>query len=118
MSLILDKISKKYIKSEQSTVRPGDTVRVSLRIVEGSKERTQAFEGVCIARNRAGNASTITVRKISFQTGVERVFPINSPRVEKIEVLQRGRVRRSKLYYLRQLSGKKARIRAKNDYKK
>ncbi|HEY1100496.1 MAG TPA: 50S ribosomal protein L19 [Myxococcota bacterium] len=96
--------------------RPGDTIRVHLKILEGDKERVQAFEGVCIARRRGGNRGTITVRKISFGQGVERIFPINSPRIEKIDVLQRGRVRRAKLFYLRGLRGKKARIKAQQDF--
>jgi large subunit ribosomal protein L19 len=90
--------------------RPGDTIRVHFRILEGDKERTQVFEGVCICRRRGGNRGTITVRKHSFTHGVERIFPLMSPRIEKIDVLQRGRVRRSKIYYLRGLRGKKARI--------
>jgi large subunit ribosomal protein L19 len=96
--------------------RPGDTIRVHLKILEGDKERVQAFEGVCIARRRGGNRGTITVRKISFGQGVERIFPTSSPRIEKIDVLQRGRVRRAKLFYLRGLRGKKARIKAQQDF--
>lgn len=96
--------------------RPGDTIRVHLKILEGDKERVQAFEGVCIARRRGGNRGTITVRKISFGQGVERIFPTSSPRIEKIDVLQRGRVRRAKLFYLRSLRGKKARIKAQQDF--
>ena len=97
-------------------VRPGDTIRVHLKILEGDKERVQAFEGVCIARRRGGNRGTITVRKMSFGQGVERIFPTSSPRIEKLEVLQRGRVRRAKLFYLRGLRGKKARIKAQQDF--
>jgi large subunit ribosomal protein L19 len=89
---------------------PGDTVRVSLRVVEGERERIQAFEGVCIARRNAGINSSFTLRKISYGEGVERVFPLYSPRITAIEVVRRGVVRRAKLYYLRDRSGKSARI--------
>ncbi|MGE5146899.1 MAG: 50S ribosomal protein L19 [Candidatus Eiseniibacteriota bacterium] len=89
---------------------PGDTLRVNVKVVEGSRERIQAFEGVCIARKNAGLNSSFTVRKISYGEGVERVFPLFSPRVESIVVVRRGRVRRAKLYYLRGLTGKAARI--------
>ncbi|MBX6323364.1 MAG: 50S ribosomal protein L19 [Rhodospirillaceae bacterium] len=90
--------------------RPGDTVRVNVKVVEGSRERIQAFEGVCIARKNAGLQSSFTVRKISYGEGVERVFPLYSPRVASIEVVRRGDVRRAKLYYLRGRRGKSARI--------
>src|SRR6202048_1806968 len=89
---------------------PGDTVRVMVRVVEGERERVQAFEGVCIARKNAGINSNFTLRKISYGEGVERVFPLYSPRVTTIEVVRRGKVRRAKLYYLRGLTGKAARI--------
>ena len=89
---------------------PGDTLKVSLKVVEGTRERIQAFEGVCIARKNAGANSNFTVRKISYGEGVERVFPLYSPRIASIEVIRRGDVRRAKLYYLRDLRGKKARI--------
>ena len=91
--------------------RAGDTLKVHVRIREGEKERVQVFQGVCIRRHNDGLRSTITVRKISYGTGVERIFPIHSPRVETIEVVSRGRVRRARLYYLRKLRGKAARIR-------
>ena len=94
---------------------PGDTLRVSVRIVEGERERTQAFEGVCIARKSRGLHSSFAVRKISYGEGVERNFPLYSPAVAEIEVVRRGDVRRAKLYYLRGLSGKRARIREKQD---
>ena len=90
--------------------QPGDTVRVSLRVVEGERERVQAFEGVCIARRNAGINSNFTLRKISYGEGVERIFPLYSPRITAIEVIRRGVVRRAKLYYLRGLTGKRARI--------
>jgi large subunit ribosomal protein L19 len=89
---------------------PGDTVRVSLKVVEGERERVQAFEGVCIARKNAGLNSSFTLRKISYGEGVERIFPLYSPRISAIEVMRRGAVRRAKLYYLRGRTGKAARI--------
>lgn len=90
--------------------RPGDTVRVSVKVVEGERERVQAFEGVCIARRNAGLNSSFTLRKISYGEGVERVFPLYSPRITAMEVVRRGKVRRAKLYYLRGRTGKAARI--------
>lgn len=90
--------------------RPGDTLRVSVKVVEGERERVQAFEGVCIGRKNAGINSNFTLRKISYGEGVERVFPLYSPRITAIEVVRRGAVRRAKLYYLRELRGKAARI--------
>ncbi|MCZ6606015.1 MAG: 50S ribosomal protein L19 [Alphaproteobacteria bacterium] len=89
---------------------PGDTVRVNVKVVEGERERVQAYEGVCIGRKNAGINSSFTVRKISYGEGVERVFPLYSPRLESIEVIRRGKVRRAKLYYLRGRQGKSARI--------
>jgi large subunit ribosomal protein L19 len=89
---------------------PGDTVRVSVKVVEGERERIQAFEGVCIARKNAGINSNFTLRKISYGEGVERIFPLHSPRITAIEVVRRGVVRRAKLYYLRGRTGKRARI--------
>ena len=97
---------------------PGDTVRINVKVVEGARERIQAFEGVCIAIKRAGINSSFTVRKISYGEGVERVFPLHSPRIDSIEVLRRGRVRRAKLYYLRGLTGKRARIAEKQDHRR
>src|SRR5471032_3179397 len=91
----------------------GDTVRVNVKVVEGTRERVQAFEGVCIARRNAGVNSSFTVRKISYGEGVERVFPLYSPRLDSVELVRRGDVRRAKLYYLRKLTGKAARIREK-----
>ena len=90
---------------------PGDTLKVNVKVVEGSRERIQAYEGVVIARKNRGLNSSFTVRKISYNEGVERVFPLYSPRLDSIEVIRRGKVRRAKLYYLRDLSGKSARIR-------
>jgi len=89
---------------------PGDTVKVNVKVVEGTRERVQAFEGVCIARSGAALNAAFTVRKISYGEGVERVFPLYSPRIDSIEIVRRGKVRRAKLYYLRGLTGKKARI--------
>lgn len=89
---------------------PGDTLRVNVKVVEGTRERIQAFEGVCIARNNKAVNKAFTVRKISYGEGVERIFPLYSPRIDSIEVVRRGRVRRAKLYYLRGLTGKAARI--------
>ncbi len=94
---------------------PGDTLKVGVKIVEGTRERTQAFEGVCIARRNSGLNSSFTVRKVSYGEGVERVFPLYSPTVASIEILRRGDVRRAKLYYLRDRSGKSARISEKTD---
>lgn len=95
--------------------RAGDTLRVHVKVVEGTRERIQMFEGVCIARNSGGINANFTVRKISYGEGVERIFPLYSPRVDKIEVIRQGMVRRSKLYYLRELRGKKARIQERRD---
>ncbi len=96
---------------------PGDTVRVNVRVVEGNRERVQAFEGVCIAKKSAGINSAFTVRKLSYGEGVERVFPLFSPRIDSIEVVRRGRVRRAKLYYLRGRTGKAARISEKSVFR-
>jgi large subunit ribosomal protein L19 len=97
---------------------PGDTVRVNVKVVEGTRERIQAFEGVCIAVKRGGLNASFTVRKISYGEGVERVFPMYSPRIDSIEVMRRGRVRRAKLYYLRGRTGKRARIAEKVDHRR
>ena len=94
---------------------PGDTLRVSVRVVEGTRERLQAFEGVCIARKNRGLNSSFTVRKVSYGEGVERVFPIHSPNIDSIEVVRKGAVRRAKLYYLRGRTGKSARIAERRD---
>ena len=112
---ILDDIGKKQMDAslaERSIPEfgPGDTLKISTKVVEGSRERTQAFEGVCISRKNSGINSSFTVRKISYGEGVERVFPLYSPRVQSIEVIRRGAVRRAKLYYLRGRTGKSARI--------
>jgi large subunit ribosomal protein L19 len=105
-----EEISKLTAEREVPEFSAGDTLRVHVKVVEGTRERVQVFEGVCIARKNSGINSAFTVRKISYGEGVERVFPLYSPRIEKIEVIRRGAVRRAKLYYLRELRGKKARI--------
>ncbi len=103
-------IQQENLRTDLPTFRAGDTVRVNVRVREGDKERIQAFEGVCIARKNGGISETFTVRKISGGVGVERVFPLHSPMFASIELLRQGRVRRAKLYYLRNLRGKAARI--------
>jgi large subunit ribosomal protein L19 len=109
----LDKL-KSHAKIAEFDI--GDTVIVNVKVIEGSRERVQAYEGVCIARKNAGVNSSFTVRKISYGEGVERVFPLYSPRLESVELVRRGEVRRSKLYYLRNLRGKSARITERTDY--
>jgi large subunit ribosomal protein L19 len=108
-------LQQQGLREDIPTFQPGDTVRVSVRVREGDKERLQAFEGVCIGRRGAGVSETFTVRKISSGVGVERIFPLHSPNLADIKVVRRGRVRRAKLYYLRQLSGKAARIRERRE---
>jgi large subunit ribosomal protein L19 len=105
-----EQIAKLDAQREVPEFAPGDTVRVSMRVVEGTRERLQAYEGVVIARSGAGANASFTVRKISYGEGVERVFPLHSPRIASIEVVRRGQVRRAKLYYLRERRGKSARI--------
>ena len=111
--LIIDELEKPYMEKEVPDVNPGDTVKVFVRIVEGNKERIQAFEGTIIKKHGAGINKTITVRKIFQGVGVERVFLLHSPRIEKINVIRRGDVKRAKLYYLRERSGKATRIKEK-----
>jgi len=108
------KVANKYKRPEGPAIAPGDTVRVHVRIREGEKERVQAFEGTLIAEHNAGLGRTITVRKISFGHGVERIFPVHAPVIDKIELVRTGRVRRAKLYYLRALRGKAARLRERD----
>lgn len=108
---VIQKVFDERKRDDIPEMESGDTLRVHVRIREGEKERLQVFEGVLIARNNTGMSETITVRKISFSVGVERVFPLQSPVVAKIEVVRRARVRRAKLYYLRKLRGKAARLR-------
>jgi large subunit ribosomal protein L19 len=106
-----DLVEQSYLRKGIPSFRPGDTVKVHVRVVEGNRERVQVFQGVVIRRSGGGLRETFTVRKISFGVGVERTFPLHSPSIAKLEVAQRGHVRRAKLYYLRDLRGKKARIR-------
>ena len=113
MNPIITELEKEYTDREMPEINPGDTVKVFVRIIEGNKERTQAFEGTVIKKRGSLINKTITVRKVFQGIGVERVFAIYSPRIEKIQVLRRGDVRRSKLYYLRERSGKATRIREK-----
>lgn len=110
---IVKEITKKQLKSDIPSFNSGDTVRVYVRIIEGSRERVQMFEGVVIKRQGSGIGETYTVRKISNGVGVERTFPLHSPKVDRIEVVKRGKVRRNKLFYLRERSGKSARIKEK-----
>ena len=105
-----DLVEKSYLRKGLPQFRPGDTVKVHVRVVEGNRERVQVFQGVVIRRSGGGLRETFTVRKISFGVGVERTFPLHSPSIAKLEIAQRGHVRRAKLYYLRDLRGKKARI--------
>ncbi len=111
-------LAKLQERRETPEFAPGDTVRVNVKVTEGSRERVQAYEGVCIAIKRAGVNSSFTVRKISYGEGVERVFPLYSPRIDSIEVVRRGRVRRAKLYYLRERRGRAARIPEKVDHRR
>ena len=108
---LLTKVINRHKSENVAAFRPGDTVRVHVKIKEGEKERLQAFEGVVIARKNSGLGETVTVRKISFGQGVERIFPLHAPVIDKIEMVRTGRVRRAKLYYLRGLKGKAARLR-------
>lgn len=110
---ILDAVDAASLRDDIPSFRPGDTIKVNVKVVEGSRSRIQAFQGVVIARNGGGIRETFTVRKISFGVGVERTFPLHAPSVDSIEVITRGDVRRAKLYYLRSLRGKKAKIKEK-----
>ena len=110
---ILDSVDAASLRDDIPPFRPGDTVKVNVKVVEGNRSRIQAFQGVVIARNGGGVRETFTVRKISFGVGVERTFPVHAPTVDSIEVITRGDVRRAKLYYLRSLRGKKAKIKEK-----
>ena len=108
---VLDIVEKQQLRTDLPAFKPGDTLKVHVKIKEGDKERIQIFEGVCIGMKHGGNRATFTVRKISFGHGVERIFPLHSRTIDKVELLRSGRVRRAKLYYIRQLRGKAARIR-------
>ena len=118
MNPIVKDLNKETVNKELPALNPGDTVRVSVRIIEGNKERTQAFEGTIIKKRGSGVGKTITVRKTFQGVGVERVFPVFSPRIEKITVIRKGDVKRAKLYYLRERTGKATRIKEKIDLKK
>jgi large subunit ribosomal protein L19 len=107
---LLQTIAQENLRQDLPSFRPGDTLKVHVKVIEGTRERIQLFEGVVIKRRGGGISETFTVRKISYGVGVERTFPLNSPKIEKIEVARRGKVRRAKLYYLRSLRGKAARI--------
>ncbi len=109
----MDAIEQGVLRRDLPPFRSGDTVKVHVKVKEGEKERIQMFEGVVIRRRRGGASATFTVRKISYGVGVERIFPVESPTVEKVEIKSRGHVRRSRLYFLRDLKGKKARLRSK-----
>jgi large subunit ribosomal protein L19 len=106
----IDRIEAEQLRKDVPPFRPGDTVRVHVRVVEGDKERIQVFEGTVLGRSGGANRETFTVRKTSYGVGVERIFPVNSPRIERIEVTMRGAVRRAKLYYLRERFGRAARV--------
>ncbi len=110
MNSVIQKLEDRGLRKDLPAFRTGDTLRIQVKVVEGEKERLQQFEGVVIKINRGGNRATFTVRKVSYGIGVERIFPLHSPRIEKIQVLSRGKVRRAKLYYLRELAGKAARL--------
>ncbi|QSO49549.1 50S ribosomal protein L19 [Alicyclobacillus mengziensis] len=110
MNNLVRAVTEEQLRQDLPTFRPGDTVRVHVKVREGQRERIQVFEGIVIRRRGSGISETYTVRKISYGVGVERTFPVHSPKVDKIERMRRGKVRRAKLYYLRGLSGKAARI--------
>ncbi len=116
--MIIEGVEEKYMRKDLPEIHPGDTVRVYFKVKEGNKERIQPFEGIVIAIRGEGVKKTFTVRKISFGIGVERIFPYHSPLIEKIEIKQRGRVRRAKLYYLRGKVGKAAKVKALRNFKK
>jgi large subunit ribosomal protein L19 len=111
MTTVMEKIDQLYRRKDLPQFRPGDTVRVHVKIKEGEKERIQVFEGTVIRQRHGGSRSTFTVRKVSFGQGVERIFPMHSPMIDRLEVVRSARVRRAKLYYLRKLKGKAARMR-------
>ena len=113
---ILDSVDAASLKSDIPDFRAGDNVKVHVNIIEGNKSRIQVFQGVVIGRSNEGVRETFTVRKVSYQVGVERTFPVHSPNIDHIEVVTRGDVRRAKLYYLRELRGKKAKIKEKRDF--
>lgn len=107
---IIESIEKEYLKADVTNFNVGDTVKVFVKVVEGNRERLQAFEGIVISKKNGSVRESFTVRRVSFGVGIERTFPLHSPRIDHIEVVKKGRVRRAKLYYLRKLSGKAAKI--------
>ncbi len=115
---MLEMIERDHMRFDIPAIRIGDTVKVHVKIREGDKERIQIFEGLVIRSHKAKMGATVTVRKVSYGVGVERIFPIHSPQIDRIEILRRGRIRRSRLYYLRQRVGKAARIREKREQPK
>ena len=115
MHTAIAELEQAQIRSDIPDFRPGDTLRVHVRVVEGSRSRIQVFQGIVIRRQGSGARETFTVRKISYSVGVERTFPVHSPSIDRIELVTRGRVRRAKLYYLRSLRGKAARIKERRD---
>ena len=115
MTNLIDQIDAASLRDDVPAFRAGDTLRVHVRVVEGSRTRTQVFQGVVIARQGGGVSETFTIRKVSFGVGVERTFPVHTPSIEKIEVVTRGQVRRAKLYYLRNLRGKAAKIKERRE---
>lgn len=117
MSNIIERIDEEQMRMDHPDFRPGDTVKVHIRIIEGTKERVQIFQGVVIKRKRGDMNASYTVRKISHGVGVEKTFALHNPRIEKIEVVSRGRVRRSRLFYLRELRGKAARIKERSTHR-
>ena len=112
---LIDEINAASLRDDVPAFRPGDTLKVHVKVVEGNRSRVQVFQGVVIARQGSGLSETFTVRKVSFGTGVERTFPVHAPSIEKIEVVTRGDVRRAKLYYLRNLRGKAAKIKERRE---
>jgi large subunit ribosomal protein L19 len=115
MHTLIQEIEKAAMRSDVPAFRPGDTLKVHVRVTEGNRTRVQVFQGVVIGRQGGGARETFTVRKVSYGVGVERTFPLNSPSIDKIEVVTRGDVRRAKIYYLRNLQGKKARIKERRE---
>lgn len=110
MGAVMEKVEKSYLRKDLPEFRVGDTVRVYVKIIEGEKERVQMIEGIVIRKKGDGTRATFTIRKVSFNIGLERIFPLHSPRIEKLEVVRRNKVRRARLYYLRDLKGKAARL--------
>ncbi|MCL3778632.1 MULTISPECIES: 50S ribosomal protein L19 [unclassified Actinomyces] len=115
MSNLIDEINAQSLRDDVPAFRPGDTLKVHVKVVEGSRSRVQVFQGIVIGRQGAGVAETFTIRKVSFGVGVERTFPVHTPSIDKIEVVSRGDVRRAKLYYLRNLRGKAAKIKERRE---